>query len=425
MNIAMLTNTYTPHVGGVACSVEAFTEQYRKRGHRALVVAPVFSNMPPDEVDVVRIPAIQHFNGGDFSVVLPVSGLLTDVLDDFQPDIIHSHHPYLLGVTALRIARYRQLPLVFTHHTRYEEYTHYVPGSAHILRRFIIEASIRYSNLADLVLAPSESIAALLQERGVKSTIETVPTGVNLDQFAKGDGAGFRIRHNIPTDAFVVGHLGRLAPEKNIAFLAEAVIAFLKGKSDAHFLVIGVGPLENMLREAFERESTATRLHLAGVLKQPDLSDALHAMDLFAFSSKSETQGMVLTEAMAAGVPVVALDAPGAREVVKDHINGRLLDDDSGPAFANALKWMAEQSPEHRRSMRKAARDTAEAFSMDHSVEKTLCCYAKVRALTSADRSVQEQRWWQLLELIKVEWEIFKGIGKATESALANHDEEP
>ena len=116
MNIVMLTNTFTPHVGGVARSVEAFSAQYRTRGHRVLVVAPEFPDTPQDEVDVVRIPAIQNFNGSDFSVVLPVSGLLTEVLDEFQPEIIHSHHPYLLGVTALRVARYRNLPLVFTHH---------------------------------------------------------------------------------------------------------------------------------------------------------------------------------------------------------------------------------------------------------------------------------------------------------------------
>src|SRR5690554_7199960 len=107
MNIVMVTNTYEPHVGGVARSVAAFSEEYRRRGHRVLVVAPVFSNQPPNERDVVRIPAIQNFNGSDFSVVLPAPGGLNEALDAFAPDIVHSHHPYLLGNTALRNARYR------------------------------------------------------------------------------------------------------------------------------------------------------------------------------------------------------------------------------------------------------------------------------------------------------------------------------
>ncbi|UCC56818.1 MAG: glycosyltransferase, partial [Gammaproteobacteria bacterium] len=341
MNIVMLTNTFTPHVGGVARSVEAFTDEYRRRGHRVLVVAPEFPDMPQNEIDVVRIPAIQNFNGSDFSVVLPVSGLLTEVLDGFDPDIIHAHHPYLLGVTALRVARYRNLPLVFTHHTLYEEYTHYVPGNAPTLRRFIIEAAIRYANLSDQVFAPSESIMALLRERGVEAPITVVPTGVQLKHFAQGNGERFRLAMGIPEEAFVVGHLGRLAPEKNLEFLAEAAAAFLKKTSDAHFLVIGTGPSENTIRDIFTRDGLDARLHIASILERRQLADALHAMDLFAFASKSETQGMVLTEAMAAGLPVVALDAHGVREVVRDRKNGLLLHEESIDTFVAAMQWVA------------------------------------------------------------------------------------
>ncbi|HWR75953.1 MAG TPA: glycosyltransferase, partial [Thiobacillus sp.] len=178
MNILIFTNTFTPHVGGVARSVEAFTEEYRTRGHRVLVVAPEFPDMPQDEVDVVRIPAIQNFNASDFSVVLPIHPALSETIDAFRPDIVHSQHPFLLGMTAVRIARHRGLPLVFTHHTLYEQYTHYVPGDSPALKRFAIELATRYANLADQVFAPSESIRDLLQQRGVVTPIAVVPTGV-------------------------------------------------------------------------------------------------------------------------------------------------------------------------------------------------------------------------------------------------------
>jgi glycosyltransferase involved in cell wall biosynthesis len=418
MNIVMLTNTFTPHVGGVARSVEAFTAEYRRRGHRVLVVAPEFRGMPQDEIDVVRIPAIQNFNGSDFSVVLPVSGLLTEALDAFAPDIIHAHHPYLLGVTALRVARYRNLPLVFTHHTLYEEYTHYVPGDAPKLRRFIIEAATRYANLSDQVFAPSESIMTLLRERGVAMPVTVIPTGVQAERFAQGNGGRFRVAAGIPEDAFVVGYLGRLAPEKNLEYLAEAVAAFLKTASHAHFLVIGTGPSGKTIREIFTREGLAARLHVAGILGREQLVDALHAMNLFAFASKSETQGMVLTEAMAAGLPVVALDANGVREVVTDHSNGRLLHGESIKAFVSALQWVAGLPVEQVRELERAALDTAEAFSMSHSADKALACYTDLRDRKSVDRSEQEEHWRHLLDLIKVEWEILKGIGSATDAAL-------
>ena len=423
MNIVMLTNTFTPHVGGVARSVEAFTAEYRRRGHRVLVVAPEFSGMPHDEIDVVRIPAIQNFNGSDFSVVLPISGLLSEVLDEFAPDIIHAHHPYLLGVTALRVARYRDLPLVFTHHTLYEEYTHYVPGDAPKLRRFIIEAAIRYANLSDQVFAPSESIMTLLRARGVEAPITVVPTGVQAECFAQGNGVRFRVAMGIPEDAFVVGHLGRLAPEKNLKFLAEAVAAFLKTTSRAHFLVIGTGPSEKTIRQIFAREGLDARLHIAGILTHEQLADALHAMNLFAFASKSETQGMVLTEAMAAGLPVVALDANGVREVVSDYRNGRLLHGESIKAFVSAMQWVAVLPATQYREHERAALNTAETFSMSHSADKALACYMNLRDRISVDRSEQEEHWHHLLDLIKVEWEILKGIGSATDAALGADEE--
>ncbi len=430
MNIVMLTNTYTPHVGGVARSVESFTREYRHKGHRTLVVAPEFPEASDQEKDLLRIPAIQNFNGSDFSLVLPVSGLLKDTMKAFQPDIIHSHHPYLLGVTALRIARYRGLPLVFTHHTRYEEYSHYVPGDSPALKRFIIEAATRYANLADLVVAPSESIRKLLREREVTTPVEIVPTGVVLENFSRGEGAGVRRQLNIPEDSYVVGHLGRLAPEKNIQFLARSVVEFMryaKGRSDGtglphpcYFLVIGTGPEEPTIREIFREAGLDSQLHMLGTLQQPDLADALAAMDVFAFSSKSETQGMVLTEAMAVGLPVVAVDAPGAREVVKDQDNGRLLPDRASvQEFAVALASLAEQSPPERSQMRETARRTAEAFSMDRTAEKILGCYASLQPHKDAGWADPEESWEASLRLIKTEWDILKSAGSAAGAALS------
>jgi glycosyltransferase involved in cell wall biosynthesis len=418
MNILILTNTFTPHVGGVARSVAAFTEEYRSRGHRVLVVAPEFPDMPQDEVDVVRIPAIQNFNASDFSVVLPIHPALSDTIDAFRPDIVHSQHPFLLGMTAVRIARRRGLPLVFTHHTLYEQYTHYVPGDSPALKRFAIELATRYANLADQVFAPSESIRDLLQQRGVTTPITVVPTGVRLEHFAQGDGPAFRRQMGIPQDAFVVGHLGRLAPEKNLEFLAQAVAGFVGSHPHAHFLVVGTGPSEQAMRDIFAEAGLDTRLHVAGILHQQALADALHAMDVFAFASTSETQGMVLTEAMAAGLPVVALDAPGAREVVSDGRNGRLLRETSPAAFSAALQWAAGLSPDALRDLRHAARETAEAFSMPRSADKALACYESLKPRSAAESAQDESGWKDAMNAIKTEWDILKSVAGAGDAAL-------
>ena len=118
MNILMMTNTYSPHVGGVARSIEAFSNEYRLRGHNVTVIAPTFKNLEEDENNIIRIPAIQNFNGTDFSVALPIPGIISAAARKFKPDVIHSHHPFLIGSSALRIAHTYQIPIVFTHHTK-------------------------------------------------------------------------------------------------------------------------------------------------------------------------------------------------------------------------------------------------------------------------------------------------------------------
>jgi len=416
----MMTNTYTPHVGGVARSVVAFTEAYRARGHRVLVVAPIFEGAPEREADVVRIPAIQRFNGSDFSVVLPMPGALHSRIKEFDPDVIHAHHPFLLGATAIRLARAFRVPAVFTHHTMYERYTHYVPGDSPGMKRFVMRLSTSFANLCDQVFAPSETIAAVIAARGVRVPVEVVPTGVDTARFREGDGGWFRGRVGIPRDAFVVGHLGRLAPEKNLDFLARSVAAFLAGPAGAgaHFLLVGVGPSLGPVRELFRARGLEDRLATAGVLAGQDLVDAYHAMDLFAFASTSETQGMVVTEAMAAGVPVVALDAPGVREVVTDGVNGRLLVEADPAAFAAALAELRDCPAPRREALRSEALATARAFSMDRSADKALAAYERLRGRPHADTDDLYDAWNATLRMIRTEWDLLKDLAGAAGAAF-------
>ncbi|WGL16998.1 glycosyltransferase [Microbulbifer bruguierae] len=418
MNIVMLTNTYLPHVGGVARSVDAFCRAYRQRGHNVLVVAPEFSEKIANEMDVVRVPAIQNFNGSDFSVALPLSLELDDRLDIFEPDIVHSHHPFLLGMTALRIARSRELPLIFTHHTLYERYTHYVPADSETLKRFVIELATRYSNLASMVFAPSESVASLLRERGVKTPVAVVPTGVQLDNYCDGNGAAARLQYGIPESAFVVGHLGRLAEEKNLTFLASAVLELMQRNQDIHFLLVGTGPIQSQIKSLFDARGLSPRLHLTGTLQGEAQRDAYSAMNVFAFSSTSETQGMVLTEAMAASVPVVALDASGCREVVEDRINGRLVLKHGEREMIAALQWVHDLPEADYAELCKAARQTAEHFSMENCADSALTHYQSLaHQHWPLDDSLYAQ-WMRLRNTIGAQWEILEGVTSAASAAL-------
>lgn len=421
MKIAMFTNTYLPHVGGVARSVDAFSRAYERLGNEVMIVAPEFEGQPEHERNVIRIPAIQHFNGSDFSVVLPIASLLLDRLESFSPDILHAHHPFLLGNTAARLARSRGTPLVFTHHTLYEKYTHYVPADSPTMKRFAIELAVAYTNLCDLVFAPSESIADLLRTRGTKTRIEVVSTGVDLMQFRDASRSRFRQAHNIDSKAFVVGHVGRLAPEKNLEFLSAALAVFVEHTPNAVAVVAGRGPSGSSFEDAFERRRIGHRLIRRDVLESRELADCYSAMDVFAFSSTSETQGMVLIEAMAAGTPVVAIDAPGVREVVEDGHNGRLLHGPSVSAFSSALSWVATRDQSGVEELRAAARATAERNSLELCAEKALDNYLQLSRKHTAGPAAHSL-WSTFAHRLQIEWDLIMSEASALRRAFNEHD---
>jgi glycosyltransferase involved in cell wall biosynthesis len=305
------------------------------------------------------------------------------------------------------MAAARGLPIVFTHHTRYERYTHYVPGDSPTMVRFVKKLVTDYANQCDHVIAPSESIAELLTERGIETPISAIPTGIHPHQFSHGHRMSARQRYNIPEQAVVLGHVGRLAPEKNLPFLARALVRHMQQDPASHALIVGDGPSRDPILEIFQQAGLTDRLHMPGKLEGQALTDAYHAMDIFAFASMTETQGVVLTESMAAGVPVVAIDAPGAREVVTDQRNGRLLSDADETAFAEALSEMANLSPGQYQARVQAAKRTAEQFSIDRCTDRLLELYQQLLHQRPKMAGAQNNAWSQTLRLLELEWHLW------------------
>ncbi|MGK0188582.1 MAG: 1,2-diacylglycerol 3-alpha-glucosyltransferase [Verrucomicrobiales bacterium] len=411
MKVVFFTNTFTPHVGGVARSIAAFTSELRNQGVEVLTVAPTFDDMPETEQNVVRVPAAQRFNGSDFSVAYPLTGVVRSAIDEFQPDVIHSHHPFILGATAYCIARTIGTPLVFTHHTMYEQYTHYVPGDSPAMKQFAVQLGTCYANMCQHVIAPSESIRDVLYRRGVTTPVSVVPTGVNCATFAEGSGSGFRQIFGIPEDSFVVGHVGRLALEKNLEFLGRSVAVYLTENPTAHFLLVGDGPYSETLLGDLHAAGLQDRVHAPGSLSGRFLTSAYRAMDAFAFASHSETQGMVLTEAMAAGVPVVAVDAPGVREVVRSGENGIALPHDSVPDFVSAL-WQLAGKPRGHLAAGCAA--TAESYSIQNSTRKLVAIYEQLCQEEHTHHHHHDHTMWErTMRLVEAEWDLVKGVAGA------------
>jgi glycosyltransferase involved in cell wall biosynthesis len=338
MRIAMFTNPFAPLVGGIERSVATFSEDLRALGHEVLVVTLQHGGGDTMEEGVFRLPAIPGTSWGEDSPDRSTGGLAA-ILDRFAPDVVHAHQPFLLGETADQFARRRGLPLVFTHHTLYGRSADRVALSAlEALERATARLAVAYSNRCEAVTAPTTSVAALLKEQGVAGGIRIVPTGIDTERFAAGRGERFRAKHGLPGNAFVAGHLGRLIPAKRVGFLAEAFVEWLAGSTGTHALWCGEGESAGEIRARFHAAGLADRLTLVGNLPDDEVPDAYAAMNVFTFASLTDTQGLVLLEAMAAGVPVLALRATGPQDLVADGVCGRLLDPGATPAaFAEAL----------------------------------------------------------------------------------------
>lgn len=380
--IAHFTNTYLPFIGGVPLSVDLYRRYLQKRGDRVIVYAPSFDGESHDGEDIRRLPSIRQVSGTDFSLPLPFS---FKPLIDFGReafDVVHVHHPFLLGEMGMRLARDNRLPLVFTYHTQYERYVHYTPLDPQIAQKAIIEHAAEFASRCDLVIAPTSDIEKVLRERGVESAIEVLPTGIEFALYDKADKAAGRKDLGVPPDAPVLLTVGRVAEEKNLPYLLTACLEVLDRAPDAWMVFVGDGPAEDTLREQAKAAGEAgKRVLFAGRRSDEALRNAYAAADVFVFASTSETQGMVIAEAMAAGSPVVALDADGVREVLRDGENGRMLPAEASESeFAEAVCALLDDE-DTRDSMREAARATAKEMDMPILAERLHGFYAQVKQL--------------------------------------------
>lgn len=421
MNILMMTNTYLPHVGGVAKSVEAFRNSFRNLGHDVLLIAPEFEGYDPNEAGVVRIPAVQNFNGSDFSVRLPLPVMLNEKIRNFNPDIVHSHHPFLLGINAVRLSAVYNCPLIFTYHTMYENYTHYIPGDSKAMKRYAIKLATGYCNLCDGVIAPSETIAGILKKREVHHDVRVIPTGVDFKSFQAASPESIRKRCDIPSDATLLGFVSRLAKEKNLNFLCEAIADLMNEKKTIYFAIVGDGKEKDHLESFFNEKNLSNRVRFTGVLKGRELINAYAAFDLFCFASKSETQGMVLLEAMGAGTPAVALDAPGVRDVVNHRENGILVHEEDKETFTRTIKETVEH-PEELTRLKNGALKTARQLSIENCSKKALEYYQQ-RIENHIQRELEDEDEYlpdsfrNIANLLEQQWNILKAHSEAAVDA--------
>jgi len=377
MRIGLFTNNYLPFRGGVTTAVETLRQGLEAQGHRAWVFAPAWSGPHDDPAYVFRYPSVPAPTYPGFAVPLPFSRRLSRAARELDLDIFHAQHPFLLGVTARRLARSQGRPLVFTYHTRYEKYAHYVPLPEPLVASLAVRLASRFAGSADLVIAPSARIAESLADLGVRAPIAVVPTGVPLDLFRPGDRGEARQRLGLDEDAPLCLYVGRLDREKSVERVIDAFGSIALVVSGARLLLVGQGSHETALRRLAGASPARSAIRFAGSVAREELPPYYQAADLFLFASETETQGLVLAEAHACGLPAVAVRASGVDEVVRDGETG-LLTKAEVEELADAAIGLLLDAP-RRSAMALAARALATSdFSAARQVEVMVGHYRRL-----------------------------------------------
>jgi glycosyltransferase involved in cell wall biosynthesis len=331
-------------LGGVPTAVETARQGLVALGHDVVVIAPRMRGTPRDEPHVVRVPAVPAPTYPDFALPLPVLPGLQRAIGRLHLDVFHAHHPFLLGRTARALARRAGRPLVFTHHTLYDKYAHYVPLPRTLVARRAIAWSRRFANSADLVIVPSTALAGRLVAQGVRRPVEVVPTGVDLAVFRPAaDRRAVRGALGLPLDRRLLVYVGRLDREKNLGLLLDTFATVARAHPAIELVLVGCGTQETELRGRVTALRVDGRVRFTGGVPAPDVARYYQAGDCFVFTSTTETQGLAVLEAMAAGLPVVAVRATGVEETVVDGVTGLLVPEDRDGLAAAILSLLRDE----------------------------------------------------------------------------------
>ncbi|HET8904966.1 MAG TPA: glycosyltransferase [Saccharospirillum sp.] len=326
--VLFFTNNFFPFISGVTISIERLLRGLKARGHEVKVVAPHYDQNGEPREDTFRVKTLVAFGRHrEFRLANVFQPRIFKLFNQYKPDIVHLHHPFWLGSIGLWLARRHKVPSVYTYHTRLEMYAHYVPLPGRIFRNVISHELIRrFCNRCDGVVVPTFSTEEYLRLIGVKSPVCVQPTGIDFDRFNQRNEAAIaelRSRFNIGDEDRVLVSVSRLGKEKNIAFMVDAMQQ-LRQKTECRFrlLLVGEGDERQMLEEKIKALGLQDVITLVGAVG-PEVIPAYYQLaDVFVFASQSETQGMVILEAMAAGLPVVAVRSSGTDDVVQEGQTG-------------------------------------------------------------------------------------------------------
>ena len=351
MNILFISDVFFPRVNGVSTSINTFATELRALGHEVTLIAPSYTDEDKQEEWIVRVPSHKiYFDPEDRLMNFGKLKALLPWIRDKHFDVIHIHTPFTAHYVGIHFGKKLDIPVVETYHTFFEDYLHhYLPFIPQFISRKLARTiSRRQCNAVDGIVSPSKPMLDVLKQYGIKTPAEGVATGLDDSSFASVDGEYFRMSHNIPLAQPMLLFVGRVAHEKNIGFLLEMHVELIKKHPDALLVITGEGPAEESIKHSIDKLDISNKVRMIGYLdRSHELIACYKAADIFVFASKSETQGLVLLEAMAQGTAVVAIAELGTKSILIEG-EGVLIAKDDINDFADKVSVLLSDAPKRQ-----------------------------------------------------------------------------
>lgn len=361
MRIAVFTNCYLPLVNGVVGAVSLLRKGFMEQGHQVSIFAPKFDDYVDEEPGIYRYPAVDLTRKVKYPIAIPFSMKISKVLRELDFDIIHSHHPFVLGPLALKLARNRKAPIVYTFHTQYDQYSHYLPLPSGLVSWFAKNQVRRFAQSVDQITTPADTARQILLEYGVSNNINVIPNPTDLSRFQTANGDWVKNEYHLTKEKILI-NIGRVAPEKNLGLLLQSFRLILaKAPEPVKLMIVGDGPALKELKQLAVELGISDATVFTGMVNPSLIPNYLAAADLFVMTSKTEVKPLAQLEALAAGVPIVAVSAAGANDTITNGKNGLLVTEDT-QEFAQGILDLAFNPDQLARFKREALR-AAERYS--------------------------------------------------------------
>jgi len=369
MRVGMFANAYLPVINGVVRSIMLYRQGLLNDCHFVGVFAPDAKDFEDDEPFIFRYPALSLPTKLNYSFPMVVAPNITWMVPRLKLDVIHAHHPIIVGVEAARFSEELDIPLVFTFHTMYHEYTHYLLGMENDIVKQIVRRVVRdYANRADHIIAPSPAVVDLLPSYGIQKPVDILPTPVDIAQFKPRTQPLLNDSNHIR-----LIYVGRVAKEKNLDFLLNVFARIAAQDSRLELRLVGGGPSLDEMKKLARTLGVANKVTFTDMAPFSQVVDELSKADLFIFSSTSETQGLVVLEAMAAGLPLVMVASKALLHFVNPGEDCVAVPEKEADMAAAILSLL--NNPEKLRAMGKAARANAEKYSVPSLTSRLLDVY--------------------------------------------------